>query len=191
MRKFVFLLAAAGACGLVHADGNSVEATAKASAHIAAPLKVISNSDLNFGNIVVDSDDIAASVLMKVDMADYQVVCTPTLSDWVKCAPFKHQGNISGASFHYSFDALAEATYGVKVSYPESINLSGGHGPDCKVTLNSSLPADDCLLVDPGLDPYILGVIHKKHFGVGGKLDIPAGALGTKTGELTVTVEYL
>ena len=59
------------------------------------------------------------------------------------------------------------------------------------VSLNpwTDLPADACFLSDPRLDSS--AGTHQSHFGVGGVLDIPAGALGTKTGTINVTVEYI
>lgn len=191
MRTLTFLLATAAAGSLLYADGNSASATAQASTRIVAPVKVVANSDLKFGNIVVDDLGQAAEVTMTTAIAAGQLVCTPTLGGWTKCAPYKHQGDISGATFHYSYDVWGAAHNGVKVTVPATLSLTGGFGGACTVNTNNDMPADDCFLSVPGLDPNIPGYVSKKHFGVGGKLLIPAGALGEKKGTLTVTVEYI
>ena len=46
------------------ADGNSASATAKASVNIVAPLNLKATSDLNFGNIVVDTYDKGGKVTL-------------------------------------------------------------------------------------------------------------------------------
>ncbi len=189
MRKLITLSLVAGVSTFAFAaDGNSATASATASVRIVAPLRIISNSNMNFGNIVVDDIADAAKVTMTTTTAPGDLYATPTLKDFVKCAQWKTKGTVSAATFHYSYD-LGVALNDVKVTVDPIVNLTGGIGPAVKLTTNSDLPADACFLSDPRLDAS--AGTHQSHFGVGGTLDIPAGALGAKTGTVNVTVEYI
>lgn len=189
MRKLITFSLVAGLSTLAFAaDPNSATASATASVRIVAPLRIISNSNLNFGNIVVNDVADASKVTMTTAIAPNQLYATPTLKDFVKCAQWKHAGTVSAASFHYSYD-LGVVLADVKVTVDPVVTLTGGTGPNVTLTTNNDLPADACYLSDPRLDG-IPGT-HQSHFGVGGILDIPAGALGSKTGTINVTVEYI
>lgn len=189
MRNLITLSLVAGFCSLgFAADGNTASASATASVRIVAPLRIISNSSLNFGNIVVNDIADAAKVTMTTSIAAGDLYATPTLKDFVKCAQWKTKGTVSAATFHYSYD-LGVALNDVKVTVEPVVNLTGGVGPAVKLTTNNDLPADTCFLSDPRLDAS--AGTHQSHFGVGGVLDIPAGALGTKTGTVSVTIEYI
>jgi len=189
MSKLITLSLIAGLSAFAFAaDGNSATASATASVRIVAPLRIISNSNLNFGNIVVNDIADAAKVTMSTTTAPGDLYATPTLKDFVKCAQWKNKGTVSAATFHYSYD-LGVVLNDVKVTVDPIVNLTGGTGPAVKLTTNNDLPADACFLSDPRLDSS--AGTHQSHFGVGGVLDIPAGALGTKTGTINVTVEYI
>lgn len=192
MRKLV-ALSLVLASGALFADGNSDSAQATASVRIVAPIRVVNNSDLSFGNIVVDDMNTPAEVTLTTSIKPGDLHPTATLTNWKKCAPFKRQGEVSAAGFHYSYDVWAAKAdlSGVKISIPETVTLSGGYGAACTVKTNNDLPADDCFLSNSHLNPQISGYTSQKHFGVGGTLSIPAGALGYKEGKFTVTVEYI
>lgn len=189
MSKLITLSLIAGLSTFAFAaDGNSASATATASVRIVAPLRIISNSNLNFGNIVVNDTATPAQVTMTTAIAPNQLYATPTLSNFKECAQWKTKGTVSAASFHYSYD-LGVVVSDVKVTVEPVVTLTGGIGAPVKLTTNNDLPADACFLSDPRLDSG--PGTHQSHFGVGGVLDIPAGALGTKTGTINVTVEYI
>lgn len=189
MRNLItFGLVAAFSSLAFGADGNTATASATASVRIVAPLRIISNQNMNFGNIVVEDTALPAQVTMTTAIAPNQLHATATLGGWVKCAPWKTAGTVTAASFHYSYD-LGVAVTDVKVTVDPTVSLTGGTGGAVTLTTNNDLPADACFLSDSRLDAG--PGTHQSHFGVGGILDIPAGALGAKTGTVNVTVEYI
>ena len=186
MRTFLTLAIIAGFSSVAFADGNSATATATASVRIVAPVKILSNQNLDFGNIVVDDVDQAAKVTMTSNTSDGMLYSVGTLSHWDKCAPYKKAGTVKAASFHYAYDAgVASTDIGIVID--QKVTLSGGFGPNVILNTNNDLPADACFLIDLGRTDGT----QQKHFGVGGTLEIPAKALGTKTGTINVTVTYL
>ncbi len=186
MRTFITLALVAGFSGFAFADGNTASTTATATVHIVAPVKIISNQGMDFGNIVVDDVDQAAKVTMKTNTLPGMLYSYATLEGWDKCAPYKKAGTVKAASFHYSYDAHVADT-DLSIVIDPTVVLTGGVGPNVTLTTNNDLPADGCFLADLGNTPGTT----QKHFGVGGLLDIPAKALGTKSGTVTVTVSYL
>ncbi len=189
MRKLALVLVAASAS--LFADGNSDTAKAEAKVHIVAPVKIISEGSINFGKIVVDDYNVPASVTMKVTTSNNGYT-QATLTDWVACAPFKNSlAGVDAAQFHYSQDVQTSVAANVKVTIPATVTLTGGHGPACTLETLSDLPADDCSLANIKGQIEINDYVKFKHFGVGGKLNIPAKSLGEKKGELTVKVEYI
>ncbi len=186
MRTFIALALVAGASSFAFADGNSASTTATASVRIVAPIKILSNQNLDFGNIVVDDVNQAAQVTMTTSTSDGMLYSSATLGGWDKCAPYKKAGTVKAASFHYSYD-LGVAINEIGITIDPTVTLTGGFGPDVTLTTNNDLPADACFLADLG---NTAGT-QQKHFGVGGTLDIPAKALGVKTGTIHVMVAYL
>jgi hypothetical protein len=191
MRKLITLALVAASPVLFAADGNSDTATAKAKVQIVAPVKIVSSGEINFGQIVVDDVTQTAKVTMAVSTAtDGNTVAT--LSGWDKCAQYKKNNvAISGAQFHYSQDVQAAVAANVKISIDSTVSLTGGIGGAVTLATNNDLPADGCSLADIKNQKEVAGYVQFKHFGVGGTLTIPAGALGYKEGTLTVKVEYI
>lgn len=190
MRSLITLALVAAAFP-VFADGNSDTASAKAKVHIVAPVKVMSTSDINFGQIVVDDVTQPASVKMVTNTAPGGN-SVATLTDWNKCAPYaKNNVAITAAEFHYSHDIQTTVGAQVKITVDPEVTLAGGHGPAVKLITNNDLPADACMLPTIDGQTKIAGYVGFKHFGVGGTLNIPAGALGKKEGTLNVKVEYM
>lgn len=190
MRSLITLALVAAAFP-VFADGNSDTATAQAKVHIVAPIKVVSTGEINFGQIVVDDITQDASVKMTPHTTPGGYT-TASLSDWNKCAPYaKNNVAIAAAEFHFSQDVQASVGATVKISVDPEVTLAGGYGPDVKLATNNDLPADGCFLGSIDGQTKIAGYVDFKHFGVGGTLNIPAGALGKKEGTLNVKVEYM
>lgn len=173
MKTLITLLLAA-ASTVAFADGNSATAKAEASVKLYAPITLVTTSNLSFGAIVVDDLAQAASVTFNPANG---------AATYDKCAALtgsKASGR-SIAYFHYRKDA----TLAVDITLPPTVMLSGGTGPDVTLT-PARESAAVCVLSSlanlPGTDRF--------HFGVAGKLDIPAGALGEKKGDLQVQVSY-
>ncbi len=190
MRSLITLALVAAAFP-VFADGNSDTATAKAKVHIVAPVKVMATGEINFGQIVVDDVTQDASVTMITHSAP-GMYSTATLTDWNKCAPYaKNNVAVTPAEFHFSQDIQADVAAQVKITVDPEVTLAGGYGPDVKLVTNNDLPADTCMLATIDGQTAIAGYVGFQHFGVGGVLQIPAGALGKKEGTLNVKVEYM
>lgn len=190
MRKLIALAIVAAAPALL-ADGNSDTATAKAKVHIVAPVKIVSDGEINFGQIVVDDVNQPASVVMTPKTTDNGGT-TATLSGWDKCAQYKKNNvTVRAAEFHYSHDVQTTINAQVGITIDPTVSLTGGIGGPVTLTTNNDLPADLCALGSIKGQKEITGYVQFNHFGVGGKLDIPAGALGQKVGTLTVKVEYI
>jgi hypothetical protein len=191
MRKLITLALVAASPVLFAADGNSDSATAKAKVQIVAPVKIVSSGEINFGQIVVDDVTQQAKVTMKVDTAP-DGNTSATLTGWDKCAQYKKNNvTVSGAQFHYTQDIQTAVAANVKITVDSSVTLTGGIGGAVTLATNNDLPAEGCSLGDIKGQKEITNYVQFKHFGVGGTLTIPAGALGYKEGTLTVMVEYI
>jgi len=163
------------------ADGNSASATAKASVNIVAPLNLIATSDMNFGNIVVDTYDKGGKVTLASTVGPNSEP-KAALTNFVNTAIFTGPKiDATAAFFHFQRDERYE---NVNVIIDPLVTLSGGRGPDVKLATTHDLPADACGYFH---NPH--GVV-AKHFSVGGTLDIPGGAFGQKNGTIKVTVAY-
>lgn len=140
-----------------------------------------------------------------------------TVGSYVKCSGFKGSKGVEPlqiATFHYSYDIWASQNsvntiptgiqkadggvgYTIEMSghttNPKAGKLvhDGANGVgECELTLTDDLPADNCSLSHPGLDPKSAWVGHK-HLGVGGTVSIPAGAYGKMVGTITCKVQYI
>lgn len=191
MRKLITLSLVAGLSSFAFADGNSDSATAKAKVHIVAPVKIVSDGEINFGQIVVDDITQDASVTMTTKTSDNGGT-SAKLEGWSKCAQYKKNNvAIRGAEFHYSHDVQTAINANASITIDPSVTLTGGIGSDVTLKTNSDLPADQCALASIKGQKEIKDYVQFNHFGVGGTLTIPAGALGYKEGTLTVKVEYI
>lgn len=170
MNKALAFALVAGCSGLLFADGNSASATAQASVRIYAPITLVKSTDLDFGQIILDNYSDAASIVL--DENTYPGM----LKSPVKCSIKNNSTPAQVACFHY----LKDASLAVNVQVDPTVTLQDG------VTITTAKGGDlTCTWFYPnptGTDSF--------HFYVGGKLDIPAGVVGQKTGMLNVTVSY-
>lgn len=171
MKSLVLLLVAA-ASTFAFADGNTATAAAKASVKLYAPITLLKTQDLDFGAIVVD--DLGQPSSVNFDPNSLAMTYTG-------CAALKGAGALGhqAAWFHY----MKDAALGVSITLPTTVALSGGIGGD--VTLTPAKSGDQPCYWWPDQ-----AGISKGHFDLAGKLDIPAGAFGEKSGQVSVTVAY-
>lgn len=194
MRTLIALAVVAGSATLfAQSDPNHDMAQAKAMVHVIAPIKVKATQGINFGTLVVNDPTQPASVVMDAESLP-NLPSIAFLKKFSNCARMHKKGNHpTAATVHVSFDCQEgrTANKNLKITLDKTVALAGGIGPDCVLTPIPDRPLDPCCL------PVIKGQVEVKnyvrfaHFGVGGKLDIPVGALGVKKGIVHVKVEYM
>lgn len=221
MRTLITLAIVAAALPVFAQDYNSATASVGASARIVAPVTMFGFAQLNFGGIVVSPNlggATKATFELKPKTGDFGAF-GPELEkgDYVNCSEYKGSkgvGSLSLATFHYTHDVwAAQHTVGALpagmtfmdggIGY--TLSMSGNDGTnlmkgklvadgalgtgECDLELQHDLPADLCSGVGIGspTDPWV----RTKHFGVGGKLSIPAGTYGAMKGTITCTVQYI
>ena len=187
--KFILIFAAA-CCALLAADGNSDTAKIQAKVQVVAPVKIKRLAHIDFGSIVVDDYYKPATVQMRFKGVQPNWTANPAselLFD--ACAKYRASAPHSPGIFEVERDALVAPTFGgylsnVKVEFDQTVVLSGGHGGDVQMVVDTDLPAEDFIPANP-----VAGVLYSR-FQVGGKLLIPAQCLGYKEGPFHVSVTY-
>lgn len=215
MRKLIAL--ALVAAPIFAQDYNSATASVSAATQIVAPMTMFGSSYLNFGAIVVSPNlggGGKATFELIPKTSNFNAFGPEyTEGAYVNCS--KYSGTkvvppLSLATFHYSYDTWA-ANHTV-AALPAGIQfMDGGVGytlvmsdndgadlkkgklkavtgegvGECEVELTHDLPADLCI---GGPDTAF---VKTRHFGVGGKLTIPAATYGKMTGTVTCTIQYI
>jgi hypothetical protein len=178
-------------CALLAADGNSDTAKVAAKVQVVAPVKVTRIAHIDFGSIVVDDYNRPAKVHMRFrgPLADWTANPATDLT-FEDCARFRASAPHTPGIFDVERDALVAPSFagymsGVRMTYDQSVTLSGGHGGDVLMIVDSDLPAEDFVPANP--TPGAL----RSRFQVGGTLLIPAKCLGYKEGPFNVSVAYM
>ncbi len=175
MRTFITLALVAG-CSALMADGNSSSTTADAAVKIYSPIGIynVFGDKLDFAQIVINDVTKPASVEMP---AAYQ----PTLINFDNCAMKNNSNAASAAWFHVNRDS--------GLSYTTTLDpeVDMGDGVKIYTTMSGVTP---CGVAPTPLGTVALAGTTQEHFWVGGKLVVPAGVIGAKTGTVHVSVAY-
>lgn len=185
------LISAWTVCALLGANGNSDTAQVRAKVQVVAPVKVKRLAHIDFGSIVVDDYNLPARVHMRFKGALPNWTLSPdTELSFESCARYRSSAPHSPGIFQVERDALVAPSFfgymaGVKLTYDQSVVLTGGHGGAVLMVVATDLPAEDFVPAAP-----VPGVLYSQ-FQVAGSLFIPARSLGYKEGQFNVSVAYM
>jgi hypothetical protein len=189
--KYILISALASCAVMMAADGNSDTAKVAAKVQVVAPVKVIRVAHIDFGAIVLDDYNKSAKVHMRFQgpLANWTPNPATDLT-FEHCARYRGSAPYTPGIFDVERDTQVAPSFagylsGVRMTYDQSVTLSGGQGGDVLMIVDSDLPAEDFVPASP-----VAGVLRSR-FQVGGTLLIPAKCLGYKEGPFNVSVAYM
>ncbi|MDP2874903.1 MAG: hypothetical protein Q8O00_01890 [Holophaga sp.] len=200
MRKYARVAMALGVGCALFANGNSASTGASAGVRIVAPVKITAVQHLNFGSIVVGDVAKTSTITMAFNGIAPGIIGNLTgnlastrLTAMSNCTPYRKSAAHTPALFHLQKDAwVASFNIGgaglldtdVTIVIDRAVTLSGGTGGPVNLQVATDIPAD------PFIPAGALAGATYRRFQLAGKLDIPAGCLGSKTGTINVSVSY-
>lgn len=186
-------LMAAGSAPDQPAKGSVASTQATASARLVAPVKVDVVQPLNFGIVLVKDIDLPSTVKIDFEgdkwnwatLSFQNKVQDPKAKfNLVNCSWFRGTNTAKPARVQLQGDTWALNRFGYSLQVQPNVVLSGDHGPDALLSVDTDLPPEDFVPAQK-----VVGVDYAA-FQLGGTLLIPPRALGAKTGQINVSLAY-